>query len=38
MGIESGLEIAEEKCEGVTTPYNSSTEGNRNIMETVGRI
>ena len=34
----AGLEEAEEKCEGVMTPCNSSTGGNRNIKETVGRI
>ena len=34
----AGLDEAEEKCEGVMPPYSSSTEGNRNIKETVGRI
>ena len=28
-GRLAGLEEAEEKCDGVMTPCNSSTEGNR---------
>ena len=32
------LEEAEEKCEGLMTPYNSSTEGNGKGKVTAGRI
>ena len=34
----AGLGEAEEKCEGVMTPANTSTEGNRKGMETAGSI